>query len=144
MALPTPEPGLVISYAYLWHVEHVVGREGGRKDRPVVIVLAVKREADGETSVIVLPITHSAPSDPASTVELPMPVKRHLGLDDQRSWIIISEGNEFVWPGYDLRKLPNSDRYDHGFLPPRLFNQVVKAFAGFHRRSSRLMTISGS
>ena len=22
-------------------------------------------------------------------------------------------------PGYDLRKLPRSDRYDYGFLPPR-------------------------
>jgi hypothetical protein len=48
-----------------------------------------------------------------------MPVKRHLGLDDDPSWIVVSEGNEFLWPGYDLRKLPHSDRYDYGFLPPR-------------------------
>ncbi len=138
MALPTPEPGLVISYAYLWHDEHVAGREEGRKDRPAVIVLAVEGEAEGETSVVVLPITHSAPRDPASAIELPAPVKRHLGLDDQRSWIVISEGNEFVWPGYDLRKISNGDRYDDGFLPPRLFTQVVKAFARFHRRRKRI------
>jgi hypothetical protein len=66
-----------------------------------VIVLAVEREADGATVGTVLPITHSAPADPASAVQIPLPVKRHLGLDDDRSWIVVDEGNEFVWPGYD-------------------------------------------
>jgi hypothetical protein len=42
MPIPTPEPGLVISYAYLWHHEHGAGREEGRKDRPSVIVLAAR------------------------------------------------------------------------------------------------------
>jgi hypothetical protein len=95
MPIPNPELGLVISYAYLWHHEHEAGREEGQKDRPSVIVLAVERDADGATIVTVLPITHSAPADPASAVEIPMPVKRHLGLDDDRSWIVVSEGNEF-------------------------------------------------
>lgn len=31
MTLPDPEPGLVISYAYLWHHEHARGREEGLK-----------------------------------------------------------------------------------------------------------------
>jgi hypothetical protein len=75
-----------------------------------VIVLAVEREVDGATVVTVLPITHSAPADRASAVEIPLPVKRHLGLDDDPSWIIVAEGNEFLWPGYDLRKLPHSER----------------------------------
>jgi hypothetical protein len=57
---PTREPGLVISYAYLWHHEHQAGREEGQKDRPSVIVLAVEREADGAIAVTGLPITHSA------------------------------------------------------------------------------------
>ena len=103
MPIPNPEPGLVISYAYLWHHEHRVGLEEGQKDRPSVIVLAVEREADGATLVTVLPITHVAPSDPATAVEIPMPIKRHLGLDNDPSWIIVDEGNEFLWPGYDLR-----------------------------------------
>jgi len=55
-------------------------------------------------------------------------VKRHLGLDANRAWIIVTEGNEFLWPGYDLRRLPQSDRYDYGFLPPRLFTRVLDAF----------------
>jgi hypothetical protein len=46
MPIPNPEPGLVISYAYLWHHEHRAGREEGQKDRPSVIVLAVERETD--------------------------------------------------------------------------------------------------
>jgi hypothetical protein len=78
-----------------------------------VIVLAVEREADGAMVVTVLPITHSAPADADSALEIPLPVKRHLGLDDDPSWVVVAEGNEFLWPGYDLRKLPHSDRYDY-------------------------------
>jgi hypothetical protein len=140
MPIPNPEPGLVISYAYLWHHEHQAGREEGQKDRPSVIVLAVEREVDGATVVTVLPITHSAPADRASAVEIPLPVKRHLGLDDDPSWIIVAEGNEFLWPGYDLRKLPHSERYDYGFLPPRFFNQVLDAFVDWYRTGRRRVT----
>ena len=43
MAIPTPEPGLVISYAYLWDHEAQRGQEEGRKDRPCVIALAFER-----------------------------------------------------------------------------------------------------
>lgn len=138
--IPNPEPGLVISYAYLWHNEYRAGQEEGRKDRPSVIVLVVERQADGATIVTVLPITHSAPADPASSVEIPMTVKRHLALDSERSWIIVAEGNEFLWPGYDLRKLPQSDRYDYGFLPPRFFDRVVEAFVACHRAGQRRVT----
>ena len=140
MPIPNPEPGLVISYTYLWHNEHEAGRDEGQKDRPSVIVLAVERKADGATVVTVLPITHSAPVDPALAVEIPMPIKQHLGLDDDPSWIIVSEGNEFIWPGYDLRKLPHSDRYDYGFLPPRFFDQVLKAFVAFYQAHRRRIT----
>ena len=64
--------------------------------------------------------------DPATAVEIPMSVKRHLGLDDDQSWIIVAEGNEFLWPGYDLRKLPHSDRYDYGFLPPPILQSGAR------------------
>jgi hypothetical protein len=133
MPIPNPEPGLVVSYAYLWHREHQAGREEGQKDRPSVIVLAVERETDGATVVTVLPITHSPPADAATAVQIPLPVARHLGLDDDRSWIVVAEGNEFLWPGYDLRKLPRSERYDYGFLPPRFFNQVLETFGAFYQ-----------
>ena len=32
MALPTPTPGLVICYSYLWTSEHHAGRDEGRKN----------------------------------------------------------------------------------------------------------------
>ena|ERR1700726_1913728 len=86
MPIPNPEPGLVISYAYLWHHEHQAGREEGQKDRPSVIVLTVERSSDAATVVTVLPITHRAPADPASAVEVPLTVKRHLGLDAFVDW----------------------------------------------------------
>jgi hypothetical protein len=85
MAIPVPEAGLVISYAYLWHHEHQAGREEARKDRPSVIVLAVERESDGAIVVTVVPVTHRAPADRAAAVEIPTAIKRHLGLDDDRS-----------------------------------------------------------
>ncbi|MBY6241227.1 growth inhibitor PemK [Methylosinus sp. Sm6] len=134
MPIPTPEPGLVISYSYLWRDEHDAGLEEGSKDRPCVIVLAVERAPDGAFLVTVLPITHSEPREPHSAVEIPLAVKRHLGLDDSRSWIVVSEGNEFLWPGYDLRKRPRTDRYDYGFLPPRLFDRVRDAFGEWRRK----------
>ncbi len=129
MAIPAPEPGLVVNYGYLWHYEHEAGQEEGRKDRPAVIVVFVERESDDATVVTVLPVTHSAPSDPRHAVEIPAAVKRHLGLDDARSWIVVIEGNDFVWPGYDLRTIPNTGRFDYGFLPPRFFEKVLQAFA---------------
>jgi hypothetical protein len=90
--------------------------------------------------VTVLPVTHSAPSDPRSAIEIPPRVKRHLSLDAARSWIVVDEGNEFVWPGYDLRKAPRTDSYAFGFLPPKLFNQVLNAFGAW--RAARRARVS--
>jgi hypothetical protein len=140
MAIPTPEAGLVISYAYLWHHEHMAGHEEGRKDRPTVIVLATQQEGSDSTEVTVLPITHRPPDDLAWAIEIPLPVKRHLGLDDARSWIVVAEGNDFLWPGYDLRKISDADRYDYGFLPPRFFNQVLRAFDELRRVGKARLT----
>ena len=105
-----------------------------------MIVLTVERPANDTTIVVVLPITHTPPIDPASAVEIPIAVKRHLGLDDERSWIVVAEGNEFEWPGYDISKIGRSDRYDYGFLPPRFFNQVLDAFVAWHRAGKRKLT----
>ncbi len=133
MPIPTPEVGLVISYAYLWHYEQLTGKDEGRKNRPAVVVLVTRQRSGEAIEVIVLPITHRPPGDQSWAVEIPPAVKRHLGLDEARSWIIVAEGNEFLWPGYDLRKVPGADRYDYGLLPPRFFNQVVMAFDELRR-----------
>lgn len=102
MSWPTPQLGLVIRYSYLWTREASAGREEGVKDRPCAIVLAIDA-AQERKRVIVLPITHTAPQRPYEGIELPAAVKARLGLDHERSWIIVSEGNDFIWPGPDLR-----------------------------------------
>lgn len=121
--LPEPFPGLVIRYAYLWRKDHLAGQEEGVKDRPCAIVLSTRREGD-ECIVTVAPITHSPPASTATCVEIPARVKQHLKLDSERSWIVCTEVNRFVWPGPDLRRIPGQDGYAYGVLPPRLFEQV--------------------
>jgi hypothetical protein len=117
---------VVISYAYLWHHEYNAGREEGSKSRPCVVVLAIEKPAGGNIIVRVVPVTHRSPGASLAAFELPRAVKRHLGLDDERSWVILDEVNEFAWPGFDLRPIPPSrDQFAHGFLPPRLFDQLM-------------------
>lgn len=124
MALLSPEIGLVISYSYLWRYEHQSGTEEGQKNRPCVIVIAVEKQ-DGNTVVTVVPITHLKPKGENLGIEMPPRVKQHLGLDSEKSWIIISEANQFIWPGYDLQPIPGSKtEFSYGFLPPKLFEQI--------------------
>jgi len=93
----------------------------------------------GATIVTVLPVTRRAPDNPAAATEIPPTVKHKLGLDAQRSWVVISEGNKFVWP--DLRKVPGSPpRYAYGFLPPRFFNNVLKAFGAWRKAGKGRLT----
>lgn len=114
MDIPTPVPGLVIRYAYLWADEHEAGREEGAKDRTAAVV-AAHTDRNGQLVVVVLPVTRSAPSDPAEAIEIPPDTKRRLGLDGDRSWIVLTEMNVFPWPGPDVRpvtgKGPSSISY---------------------------------
>jgi hypothetical protein len=131
VALPSPEPGLVISYSYLWNSEHETGREDGTKDRPCVVIIAVRGEG-GRQVVTVAPVTHAAPSVPGQAVEIPLATKQRLGLDDARSWVVVSEVNDFVWPGTDIRPLPHdASRFDYGLLPPGLFRQIRDRMAAW-------------
>ena len=126
MALPEPQCGLVVSYAYLSRRESEAGQTEGVKNRPCAIVLAVRSEGGAPAVVTVAPITHAPPLDPATAIEIPPKVKAHLGLDGERSWIVLAGFNEFAWPGFDLRPIPGKPgRYDYGFLPPGLFRSIV-------------------
>jgi hypothetical protein len=122
---PVPRPGLVIRYPYLWECEALEGREEGVKDRPCAVILAASNE-QGEERVQVLPMAHTQPADRSTAVEIPTAVKKRLGLDSERSWMIVTELNEFIWPGPDLRPAVSGDLASvaHGFLPPRLFRAV--------------------
>jgi hypothetical protein len=116
---PVPHAGLVIRYSYLWEREARQGREEGVKDRPCAIVLVLLRQ--GEHPIVrVLPVTHAAPADAADALEIPRATKERLGLDSDRSWVVLTEANDFIWPGPDLRPAVNGDPSSvaYGVLPP--------------------------
>jgi hypothetical protein len=126
VSLPlAPFPGLIVRYAFLWSNEARQGRTESSKDRPCVIVLVVQHQTDQRFRVRVVPITH-APHDPDRAVALPPRVKRHLGLDDDASWIVLDEANEFVWPGVDLRPIARTKPgvWSYGVLPQELFAEL--------------------
>ena len=133
MKLPKPEPGLVIRYSYLWLREHLEGREEGVKDRPCAIIIAAFG-ADKD-QVLVVPVTHSPPDDSTNALELPQDVKRLLGLDGERSWVVLSESNMFRWPGPDLRPTGNEPNKSvaYGFLPPKIFAVLRDRFVAIEK-----------
>jgi len=141
LALPDPVPGLVIRYSYLWAEEYGRGQEEGTKDRPCAVVL-VTTDVAGERRVTVLPITHASPSNPSLAVEIPAATKRRLGLDDERSWVLLTEANRFIWPGPDLRPTSPGDMASiaYGSLPFALFEQIRRRFIAVIRaRRARLV-----
>jgi len=124
MPIPEARPGLVFRYEYVWKRQSRAGRETAEKERPACIVVALNREG-GDTRVLVVPITHSPPRQGEPAIELPPTVKTHLGLDDSRSWVILSEANVDVWPSPDMRPIPgHPGRFDYGLLPLKLLNHI--------------------
>ena len=91
---------------------------------------ALRKDEHGDIHVLVLPITHSPPDHPTLAIEIPAKTKDRLNLDDVRSWIVISEWNEFIWPVPDLRRLPGATDASvaYGMIPPRLFATVRDKF----------------
>jgi len=125
VSFPTPRPGLVIRYSFLWSDEQDAGAEQAAKDRPCAIVVAVRKGEHGDIRTLVAPITHSVPEDPADSLEIPAHVSRTLDLDGERHWLRLDELNRFSWPGFDLRHIPGkAGRYDYGTLPQALFEQL--------------------
>ena len=131
--------GHICRYAYLWHRQHLLGQDEGEKDRPCLVLALVMTSEDGTAVVRVLPVTHSPPSDDNDAIEIPSAVKRRLRLDDERSWIVLSESNRFVWPGPDIRPLDTADGY-HGPVPPALFAEIKRRFVDLARSGGHKST----
>jgi uncharacterized protein YifN (PemK superfamily) len=92
---PKPEPGMVLSYSYLWNKEHIKGETEGRKDRPSVVVLVINR-TPGDVAYV-LPTSTSNPKDGDPwTIEIPRSIKNRLKLDERRSWVNVTEFNIFA------------------------------------------------
>lgn len=88
----------------------------------MVVVLATV-QSETALRVLVAPVTHTAPEKSDRAVEMPANVKRDLGLDRERSWIVTSEVNSFRWPGPDVRPLADGSPF-HGAIPDWLFERV--------------------
>jgi hypothetical protein len=78
---------------------------------------------DGRTIVVVVPITHTAPRRSTDALEIPAETKRRLGLDDDRSWVVLTETNVFPWPGPDVRAVSRhaDASIAYGLLPAAFF-----------------------
>lgn len=142
MSLPTPKPGLVIRYGFLWSNEEAQGATEGAKDRPCAIVVATRRDPNGDIDTIVAPITHQPPEDPTASIEIPAATCKSLGLDSGRHWLRLDELNRFAWPGYDLRPIPGEpNRYDYGMLPQGLFRRLRDGILARQRmRAGRIVS----
>lgn len=109
----------------MWAREAAAGRDEATKDRPVVVVLTTIVD-DGLIKVIVVPVTTQPPRKGDSAVEMPQNVKAHLKLDDARCWIVVSEVNQFIWPGPDIRPVARGDKKSpyYGKIPGKLFEKM--------------------
>jgi hypothetical protein len=104
------------------------------KDRPVVVAVVARKETLGRTQLLVAPITHTEPERSEDGIEVPPSVKKHLGLDRERSWIILTELNRFYWPGPDIRPARGSRSPLLDALPEWLFRKVQQ---GIGRNATR-------
>jgi hypothetical protein len=133
VSFPKPVAGLVIRYSCLWLDEHRKGQDEGVKDRPCAVILVTANE-DGRDVVTVLPVTHTPPSNTLLAIEIPAATKRRLRLDDDRSWVILTEANRFVWPGPDLRPAKRGDASSiaYGLLPARFYEHLKARLLDVH------------
>jgi len=134
MPLPAPRLGLVVHYGFVWASTGRRAPPDAGKDRPCLIVDLehVQEPAlNGRvtTRVTYLPISHVPPRRDEQAIALPPRVAQHLGLTAERSYLYTSYAVEDDWP-FDLAHVPGSnDRFDYGFVPPRLFAAVAADFA---------------
>ena len=61
-------------------------------------MVLVLLDADDQPQVRVLPITQAAPAVADDALEIPPATKARLGLDSERSWVVLTEANDFRWP----------------------------------------------
>jgi hypothetical protein len=111
--------------AYLWRKEADAGSVEGVKIHPAAIILV--QEQGLRPLVTIVPITHSEPRGTDVAIAIPAAVSSNLGLDRRPHWVIVSEANQFHWPGFDIEENKQGSYY-YGFVPPKLFEQIRDKF----------------
>jgi hypothetical protein len=136
MPMPRPEPGLVIGYSYLWRAEADGGAEDARKPRLSAVVFVTADE--GGRTVNGAP-DHASDSAPKKRCHRNSFSNQEAARPrGERSWVIVTEANEFVWPGPDLMPIGRGrTNFAYGYLPPALFRMIRDAFVANWRRGAR-------
>ncbi len=131
--------GDVIRYDYLWKAEQEAGRRDGAKDRPCAVVLTSAALDDGSHRVIVAAISHTPPAPDEGAIEIPPKLARHLGLDENRSWIKTQQVNVLSWqPG----RIPDGvvplkdGSWKYGRLPGSLGKQLLEQVRSHARQTT--------
>lgn len=120
-----PRVGEVVPYSFLWAREREAGEESGRKMRPCVVVVAVRRVGANAWRIAVAPLTTQA-SPGRALVAMPRAVKQSLNLDAGASWVVCDEINQFEWPGFDLGRTPDGGS-SYGLIPGALLRKIQAA-----------------
>ena len=123
MKRPVPSPGLVVRYDYLWRSEARSGRLDGAKDRPCAVIIAYDQDERGNQTAILAAITHSPPKNSDDAIEVPARVKRSLGLDQARSWIVMTEINRVDWRDPGITPAMQL-QWEYGRLPMKLWQPL--------------------
>jgi hypothetical protein len=136
MPLPEPKLGLVVHYGFVWASAARRAPPDSGKDRPCLIVdleQVVEPALRGRPVIRVtyLPISHIAPRRGEQALAIPPRVAQHLSLTSRQSYLYTSYAAEDDWP-FDLAPVPGShDRFNYGFVPPRLFQAIADDFATY-------------
>jgi hypothetical protein len=88
------------------------------------VVVVARIEGAAGPLILVAPVTHTAPEKTTDAIEIPPNVKKQLGLDSDLSWIVVAELNRFIWPGPDIRPVPETGAPFYDALPDWLFERV--------------------
>jgi len=127
MTLPTPRPGLVVGYDFLFREQADAGMENAGKPHPAAIILVVNE--DVQTRVSLLAISHSPPRSGEEPYRLKLTSAecRQMGLDSGDHWVNLQDINAFDWPGYDLVRSAPGGSYIYGTMRKATFVRIVDA-----------------
>jgi hypothetical protein len=92
-------------------------------------LVAASDKAAKPRFVVLLPITHKQPEGNTVGIEIPAHVKQAIGLDEARSWVVISEHNVDEWPNGGIAPVPGRPGvFSYGFISTSLFARIKSGF----------------
>ena len=127
--------GAVVNYPYLWRWQRDRGESEGRKERPVCVILAVRR--DEFTHLALFAISSRPPDGAQIAIEVPEIECKRAGLTEfKRTWVTVSEYN------YDVAERsfyldPNAPILGH-FSRSFMMQLASAAAPLFRHRSARI------